>query len=293
MLIKLPPFYTGIEDEDRNRHLRKLVLAGFYFAVTFIFVSYVSHAWSAANAWKVGYRPSFSYDGMENLYATTGWTLAKVGFVYLAPPIWGLAIGLFGFLGYSFSNGKQIHLRTLFYWLGFNGYLLYFSYITTGLLSGGDWQSKFHTGFIGFYSWLEWSGTKCLSILAIQALISLPIGLVFSKGVLQLNHSRELASRTNGKQMAFIQWFLIPTVLGCVLTALTTFPMDINYQVVRMLCIFPLGLFTFLGISIYKAKHVSIVKGGLRKVGTFKLSVLILILLLLRFPLSLELNPLW
>lgn len=293
MLTKLPLFYTGIEDDDRKKHLIRLGLASVYFAVTFIFVSYLSHAWSTANAWKVGYAPYFSYDGMENLYSTSGWTLSKVAFVYLAPPLWGLTIGLMGFLGFSFTEGKHIHLRTLFYWLGFNGYLLYYSYIVNGLLSGGDFQSKFHTGFIGFYSWLEWSPTKCLGILAVQAIFSLPVPLVFSKGILQLNHSRELVARTNGKQMAFLHWFAIPAMVGCMLIALTTFPMDLKYQVVRMICIVPLGIMTLLGVSMYIAKHIRIVKGGLKPVGSVAFVMILCMLLLLRIPLSLQLQPLW
>ncbi|MCF8277903.1 MAG: hypothetical protein K9J17_14310 [Flavobacteriales bacterium] len=291
MLQNFPRFYTGVE--DREAHLLKLLYSATYFAFTFILVSYVSHAFSTANAWDVGYRPNFSYDGMDDLRGTTGWTPFRIGWVYLAPPIWGLAISIFALICFRFIDGRQAHLRTILFWLAVNGYLLYFSYIISGLLSGMDYGSPLFSGFVGFYSWLDWEKPKVIGVVIIQLIISIPFALLFSKGVLQLNYSRLLAAKNNGKPVIFLHVFIIPIAIGAVLIALSTFPMDLGLQVIRLLSFLPVVIVVFLGLGLHKAKHISIVKGGLRNVSIAGAIVLVSLLLLSRFGLQVSVQPFW
>ncbi len=283
--------FVGVE--DRNMHLRKIGYSAVYFAVTFILMNYTSHAWSTANAWNLGFRPTFSYDGMEVLAGQGGWNLNRIAWVYLAPPIWGLFISLFASVTFTSINGKHVHTRTLLFWLAINGYLLYFSYVITGLLSGQDYGSKLFTGFVAFYSWLLWSPGKIIGVLIVQAILSLTIPLAFSKGVLQLNYSRLSASRKHGKPIVFLNVFVFPVAVGCALVALTTFPMDLRYQFIRMLSMVLMAIVIGLGMVLYKAKHIQIVKGGLKPVPILGLIVLVVVLLCSRFGLSIEAQPLW
>ncbi len=59
----------------------------------------------------------------------------------------------------------------------------YLSYVATALLSGVNFSYKFFSGFAGFCAWLEWSNPKIVGLLVVQMIISLPIGLLFSKGL--------------------------------------------------------------------------------------------------------------
>ena len=283
--------FKGVE--DRNEHFRKIGYSAFYFAASFILLAYTSYAWSASNAWDIGLFPKFSYDGMDSLVGTSGWSINKIAWVYLAPPLWGLIISVFALIAFSAIEGRNVHIRTILFWLSVNGFLLYFSYVVMGIISGQDYGSKLFTGFVAFYSWMLWSKAKIYGILIFQLLLSMAYALLFSKGVLQLNYSRILASKSNGKPIVFFNVFVLPVSLGFVLIAIATFPMDFKYQLIRMGSLLPIGIVTVLGLSLHKAKHISIVKGGLKPVPFSGLIILVTLLLLSRFWLQLHVNPLW
>ena len=230
---------------------------------------------------------------MDNLVATTGWTLRKVAWVYLAPPIWGLIISILGLVGIYASDSRNTHLQTILFWISMNGFVLYLSYVVTGIMSGQNFSSKFFTGFAGVYGWLEWSDAKATAILCIQGLVSLGFALLLSKPILQLNFSRLLATRKMAKPMIFIHIVLFPFLIGCAFVILTTFPMDLHYQAVRLMCYPLVFLIALLGMNLYKAKHITIVKGGLKPFSAMTLSILLGLLLLSRFGLELKVDPLW
>ncbi len=291
MFYQFPKFYTGVE--NRDEHLRKIGYSTFYFAATFIFVHYLGHAISTANAWDLGHRPLFSYDRMDNLAGTTNWTVARIAWVYLAPPLWGLLLSILSLIAFRLTQGKQTHVKTLLFWLSINGFLMYFSYLVTGILSGQDYSSTMFTGFASYYGWLEWSSAKIYGILSIQMIVSLPFAILFSKGVLQLNYSRLLAAKNNGKTLIFLTVVILPFFIGSLLIAVTTFPMDMGYQAVRLLCFIPIFIVMFLGMGFHRAKHISIVKGGLRPVPLIGLILLIALLLASRFGLQVSVQPFW
>lgn len=281
------------EIEDSRIYSLKLANSAVYFSITFIIVAYTGHCWSASNAWDLGYHPTFSYEGMENLVDTKGWTAKRVAWVYLAPPMWGLLVAILSLVLYNFSDSRKVHLQTVLLWLSFNGFALYLSYVITGILSGQNYSSEFFTGFAGFYGWLEWSKAKSTAILCLQGIASLPFVLLYSKPVLQLNFSRLLATRKNGKSVIFIHVFVFPLLLGCLFVGVATFPMDINYQLTRMIsCLFILPIIG-LGMNLHKAKYITIVKGGLSPLPFIALFILIALLFASRLPLQSTLNPLW
>ena len=284
-------FFKGVE--DRNLHYRKILYSAVYFAVTFILMNYTAHAWSTSNAWDIGLYPEFSYDGMDSLAGTVGWSVNRIAWVYLAPPLWGLMVSFFATMAFTAIEGQNVHTRTWLFWLSVNGYLLYFSYIVMGIFSGQDYGSDMFEGFVAFYSWLLWSKGKIYGILIIQGIVSLAFPLLFCKGVLQLNYSRLLASKHNGKPIVFMNVFVLPVLIGFLLIALATFPMDLKYQVIRMGTLVPLGLIVLLGLGLHKAKHISIVKGGLKPVPHVGLIILMVLLFASRFILQVNVAPLW
>ena len=291
MLYQFPKFFTGVE--NREEHLQKIGYSAFYFAFTFILLNYISHAWSTANAWDFGYRPLFSYDRMDSLSGTINWTVNKVAWVYLTPPLFGLGISIVSVILFKTFEGQRTHLKTFLFWLGINGYLLYFSYLVTGILSGQDYSSTMFTGFASYYAWLQWESGKIYGILVFQIFVSLPFAVFFSKPILQLNYSRLLASKVNGKPLVFISVVVLPFLIGSSLIALTTFPLDARYQVVRLFCYIPIFIVMYLGVGFYRAKYISIVKGGLNPVPLIGLIVLIILLLASRVGLSTSMEPFW
>jgi hypothetical protein len=291
MLHKFPRFFTGIE--NREEHIRSLCVSGAYFAISFILLSYTGHAWSTANAWDYGHHPQFNYNGMEVLVGTRGWTPLRIAWVYVVPPLWGLFVSVFALMAFRLVEGTKTHLRTFLFWLSLNGYLLYLSFIVTGIMSGQDYGSKLFTGFVSYYSWVDFGRAEIFGLLTIQLVFSLSYALLLSRPVLQLNHSRLLAAKNNGKPVIFLNVVVVPYLIGIVLVALTTFPMDATYQVIRMFTFFPVLIVMFLGIGLHKAKYINITKGGLRTVSTVGVIILFALVLLSRFGLRIMVNPFW
>jgi len=263
-----------------------------YFAITFILLNYTSHFWSSINAWQIGFNPSFSYNGMDRILPSAGWSAKRIAFVYLAPPLWGLFSSAVGYIGFSKTSGLKTHLRTFFFWHSFNGFLLYFSYLITGILSGVDYASEFFTGFAGFYTWLEWPKSTILGIIVFQIITGLALSLIFPPLILKLNHSRKINSKRSGKWIVLVNVFLIPTLLGSMLVLLATYPMNLNYQLVRILSCLPI-----IGVCILAFKHVkysgmTFAKGGLSDKPYWQLAMVTLLLIATcRFLLSIPMTP--
>jgi hypothetical protein len=276
---------------NKNQVMRWLWSA-LYFALTFTILNYSSHFWSAFNSWQIGFSPSFSYNGMDRILFSTSWSAKRIAFVYLAPPLWGLFSSAVGFIGFTKTNGLRTHLRTFFFWLFFNGFLLYFSYLVTGLLSGVDYASDFFTGFPGFYTWLEWPKSTILGIIVFQIITGLAFSLAFPPLILKLNHSRKINSQRSGKWIVLMNVFLIPTLLGSILVLVATYPMNLNYQLVRILSCLPI-----IGVCILAFKHVeysrmTFAKGGLSDRPYWQLVIATLLLVVLcKFLFSIPISP--
>ncbi len=111
--------------------------------------------------------------------------------------------------------------------------------------------------------------------------------------MLKLNYSRLLAAKRNARPILFLNVVVLPVFFGSILVILTTFPLDIDYQSIRLVSILPILMSMFLGLGLYKAKHISLVKGGLNPVPKILLVVLIVGLLISRLGLMQRIEPLW
>jgi len=188
--ITTKDLFTGIVGPDSGS---KLLYSSIYFTLAYIAVTYTGHAWTTANAWSLGYDPLFSFDGMDTLRHTTGWTATKIAWVYLASPLWGLFISVLWLLIFHRVLPRYTHLRTLLLWLSIHGFLHYFSFILTGLFYGEDITSTFYTGFVAYYKWLHWDCTQINGTLVLLGLISLPYTFLYSKPIMRLSHSKRLS----------------------------------------------------------------------------------------------------
>ena len=263
-----------------------------YFSVTFIILNYSSHFWSSVNAWKIGFTPSFSYNGMDRILPSAGWSAKRIAFVYLAPPLWGLFSFAVGYIGFTKISGLKTHLRTFFFWFSFNGFLLYFSYLVTGILSGVDYASEFFTGFAGFYTWLEWSKSTIVGIIVFQIITGLTLSLVFPPLILKLNHSRKINSKRSGKWIILMNVFIIPMLFGCALVLASTYPMNLNYQLVRIISCLPISSVFILAHKHVKYSGMTFAKGGLSDKPYWHLALATLLLILLcKFLLSIPMTP--
>lgn len=151
--ITISSIFTDVE--DLPRHTLNIFYSAFYFALTFVFLTYLSYAVVAINASILGYAPYLTFNGVDNLAQTTGWSIKRIAFVYLSAPLSGLAISVLSYYWYVGTNHKKSHLQQLFFWLSLNGFVLFYSYLLTGLLSVGEYSSRYFTGFVAFLSWLE------------------------------------------------------------------------------------------------------------------------------------------
>jgi len=285
-------FFDSID--NRTEHFLKLLTSGFYFAVTFILLHYLGHAWSTSNAHNQGYAPFFSYAGIDSLLGTTGWTAKKIGIIYLMPPLVGLIAFTLGILGISFAKTKQLSFKTFMFWLSLNGLLMYVSYITTGLLSGLSFSSKYFTGFVGFYSWLFWKELTIYGVLILQLILCVPIIYYFGKLTMTLNYSSALLKRKNGKIIVWLNILVIPFLIGVFIIAAATFPMDLGFQAVRIFTFIPISLLIVVAMHLQEAKHIAIVKGGMKGMSMTLWTVVIIILIFIsRTFLSMSIGPLW
>ncbi|MFC2176504.1 hypothetical protein ACFLR1_06015 [Bacteroidota bacterium] len=226
-------------------------------------LNYLGHAISSFNAWRFEYDPFFSYEGMENIQDTTGWTKGRIGAVYLAPPLTGLFFSVVALALFYLSDNKKTHLRTFLFWMSLNGFMLYYSYIITGILSAGSGTSQFYTGFVGYHAWLYWDTKTSMLALALQALVSLPFALLFARPILELNFSGAILPKSKGKLNIFLNAAGIPFLMGCVLVLLLTFPMDMAYQSVRMVSYLPVFLLCVTAMTFWKSKSFAYLKAGL------------------------------
>jgi len=292
MFERFPDIYSDVDDRLELR--LKWLYSGFHFAISFILLNYTSHAWSTSHAWDYGYRPLFCYSGMDSLQHTVGWSVSRIAWVFLAPPIWGLATSALSLGAFHAVDSLRTHLRTFLFWLSLNGFLLFYSYLTTGLMSWANWTSKFFMGFVGFFAWLDWTKGTIIGVTAMFSILALAYSFVYSRPVMQLNYSRLLASRPNGKSIVFLNVVFIPFLIGCALVAIASFPMDLGYQAVRMVSYLPFFIFCLLGISFFQSKYITVVKGGLKHGGIWLwVALAITLVLVTRLVLSVKMGPLW
>jgi hypothetical protein len=280
--------------ENRKEHMLNLFTSSLYFAITFIALHYIGHAWSTSNAHLEGYTPLFSYNGMDSLLGTTGWSARKIGFIFLMPPLAGIIALIVGLISLRLARTKHVHFRTFMFWLSLNGLLMYASYVTTAYLSGLNFNSKFFTGFVSLYAWFFWKDITIYGLLLIQTLLCIPILLYFGRLILSLNYSNSLLKQKNGRIIIWTNVVVIPFVIGVLIVVAATIPMDLGYQLSRIATFFPMSVIMIAGMHLFSTKNIVVVKGGMNGVSVAVLiATTALLILLVRTVLSISTGPLW
>ncbi len=280
--------------ENRKEHLLNLFTSSLYFAITFIALHYIGHAWSTSNAHLEGYTPLFSYNGMDSLLGTTGWSARKIGFIFLMPPLTGIIALIVGLISLRLARIKHVHFRTFMFWLSLNGLLMYTSYVTTAYLSGINFNSKFFTGFVSLYAWFFWEDITIYGVLFAQTLVCIPILLYFGKLILSLNYSNSLLKQKNGRIIIWINVVVIPFAIGVVIVGAATIPMDFGYQLARIATFFPMSVIMVAGMHLFSTKNIVIIRGGMNGVSTaILITATVLLIVLTRTVLSMSTGPLW
>ena len=286
-----------MDSKQRNKRKVKFsvrfvnwLISGLYFAVTFVFFNYLGHLLTSVFAARFGYQVSFSYSGMDTLMHTTGWNVYRIAVVYVLPSVVCFFIGVVSYLLYRKTSTLKLHFRMFFVWLAFNGFTFYFSHILTGLFSGFEFNSKFFTAFVSLYAWLGWEGKKVISILVLQALFSAPFVYLLVRPFHELSYSNQLmVSRSAVKKWR--EFLFFPIGFGAVIITLATFPMDVDFSVIRILSALLLSLFMLLFMNFRASGSYKIVKGGFVKTPKLIIgSAIIALVLFCQFVLSVQLE---
>lgn len=260
--IKLSNVFTDVE--DLPRHLVNILYSAFYFALSFILLTYLSYAIVAINAKILGYSPYLTFNGVDNLAQTTGWSIKRIAFVYLSAPLSGLVISILSYYWYVGTDHKKSHLQQFFFWLSLNGFVLFYSYIITGLLSVGNYSSRYFTGFVAFFSWLEWSDAAIYGVQLAMLVLFVFYANRYAWPILKSSYSRQLLSRSNGRTLIFTNLVVLPFAFGSVMVFAATFPMDFMYQIVRLFSYAMVFLIMLWSVSNRTKQVGRIQKGGMR-----------------------------
>lgn len=251
------------EDDDYKFPLQYILWSAFYFALTYILISYSGYLVQSINASVLDYDVKFSYDGVAISGGTSPWTLKRISFVFLASPFLGM---LFSMIGFAFCNKlsrNKSHLRIFFFWLSINGFAFFYSYFFTGILAFGNYYTKYFTGFVAFLAWLYLSkGVITFILLTLTALFAI-YPVIFGWLTLSVSYSSLLQDRKGGRKIIFRNVIILPYLLGLILIIAATYPLDNVYHLVRWL-VYPI-IFAVIYLWFTKKKIAAaiVVKGGL------------------------------
>jgi len=266
--------------ENINQPGIKILWSGFYFALSYLLVSYSGYLVQALNASVIGYDVIFSYEGVSISGGTSPWTAKRIAFVFLAPPLHGMLISWIGFALCHTFTFKYSHLRIFFFWLSINGFALFYSYFFTGILAFGNFYTKYFTGFAAFFAWLYLGkGTITFLLLTFTALFTI-YPLLFGWLTLSFSHSSELMERKQGRKIIFLNVLVFPFITGIILVFITTYPLDKAFQVVRWL-VYPI-VFSIIYSWFLSIKHATAIvkKGGIENRSPWLLLLLMVIIIL-------------
>lgn len=271
--ITLSNIFTDVE--DLPKHFLNILYSAFYFALTFVLLTYLSYAFVAINAKILGYSPYLTLNGVDNLAQTFGWSIKRIAFVYLAAPFSGLAISILSYYLYIGTDHKKSHLQQFFFWLSLNGFVLFYSYLLTGLLSVGNYSSRYFTGFVAFFSWLEWGNVAIYGILILLLIVFVFYAHRYAWPILKSSYSTRLLKRTNGRTLVFFNLVVLPFLFGAVIVFAATFPMDFMYQIVRLFSYGIVFLIMMWSISDRNQKVGKIKKGGIKYLPPYLLLIFV------------------
>lgn len=273
---KFPDIFADVE--NKAEHLTKIMWSAFYFALSYILLSYLSYAVQALNASLLDYPVLFSFDGIKISEGISPWTLKRIAFVFLAPPLFGLFTSIAAAIAYNNTSFNYSHLKLFFYWLCINGFALFYSYFFTGILSFGTYNSKYFTGFAAFFAWLHLDGGTVAALLIGLATLTAFYALTFGRKTLSQSYSGNLLEHEHGRTVIFINVVVLPFTIGTAFLLAATYPLDFNYQIVRLFCYPIIFAMTFLWLQMNRHAPCVIKKGGIEHRAFYLLLLLCLAL---------------
>lgn len=276
---QFPGIFADVE--NKKEHLVKILWSAIYFAFSYILLSYLSYAVQAANAALLDYDVVFSYNGIKISGGSSPWTLKRIAFVFLAPPLFGLFTSIAAAVAYNNTTFTYSHLKLFFYWLCINGFALFYSYFFTGIITFGDYNSKYFTGFAAFFSWLHLEKSSVTVLLLVFAVLFGLYSLTFGRKTLSQSYSTELLEREHGRSIIFINVLVLPFIIGTALILAATYPMDFNYQIIRLFC-YPI-IFAMIFIWLQANRHTACIikKRGIKHYPSVWLLVSTAVLILI------------
>jgi hypothetical protein len=257
--------FPGIFADVENiaEHVTKIMWSAFYFALSYILLSYLSYAVQALNASLLDYPVSFSFDGIKILEGSSPWTLKRIAFIFLAPPLFGLFTSIAATIAYTNTTFTYSHLKLIFYWLCINGFALFYSYFFTGIITFGDYNSKYFTGFAAYFAWLHLEKSTVTGLLFVFAILFSFYALTFGRKTLSQSYSTELLEKEHGRSVIFINVLVLPFIIGTALILAATYPMDFNYQIIRLFCYPIIFAMVFIWLQVNRHAACIIKKGGI------------------------------
>ena len=249
--------------DNPSEHLVKILYSSFYFAFTSILLTYLGYLALALNAAYLGYEPSLSFDGVEGLTDTRGWSVKRIAFVYLAPPLIGLLASIFGHYKYSVTDHKKSHWQNFYFWLSVNGFVLFYSYLASGLIAVGNFNSKYFVGFVSFFSWLKWDNKLITAVLLLLCLAFAFYARRYGWPVTKSFYSRKLLKKRVGRNIMFVNIVVLPWLIGTLLVSAATFPMDLLFFAIRTCCYVVVFLMILWRINNKRKKVGKIIRGGM------------------------------
>lgn len=276
--IRLVDIFADVDEP--SKHIVRMFYSALYFAITFIFLNYIGYAIQALCAWYLGYTPYFSYEGVDpSLKDEAGWSTKRIIFVFLSGPLFAFVLSFISFYWYRGIDHKRSHLRQLYFWLSLNSFVYFYSFIITGLMAVGDFESfYFFRGFVAVFSWFEWKDAVVYGVLIAMAILFVFYARRYSKPILKTSYSTKLLKRTNGRAIVFLNSLVVPYLLGVIIIFIVTQSYDLVLFAVRICCYLIVFLIMFWGIINRRKKIGKVKKGGLTYISPlwFILSLAIL-----------------
>mgnify|MGYP000029434368 CR=1 FL=1 len=286
-------FTEDLENGRNSLNLSNKVLgAGIYFTLFWIIVNYAMYGLSATLAWKLGYTPWFSIDGLSSLAGTEGWRARYIAIVFALPPSMAMVLSIASRIAFNWVSPFRTHIRTGLFWFSIATFVFHYGHILSGLGYLASEIPKLFTGYVALYTWMRLEPETITIILVLQAIFSISWILVYVPLIFRLGYSRKLLRSNSTKMKVFWPTFFWPCAVAFMLSAVATLPLNF-YQFLTqwVVCLIVVGV-SFAGFHMFNAPNTQVVKGGLaNRSNAYYFLLVVLIIAVARLLLSKPVFP--
>lgn len=217
--------------------LFRMINSGVCFSIAYIILTYLHWVVMALVGNVFKFDAFVYYFGIKFILVNEIWTRFKVTFIYSSAPLFLLVAGLFGLYFYSRLKKFPTLLNVLFLWFFVIGSGMFCAQGVISCLGAGEYNSPYYQGFTVVYAWwrIPEAGVYLLSIPFSVLLIyfSANYGRLF----LIFAYSYTKVNKLNRRRKYFIEVAMVPYLIGCLITSVVTFPMNIFVHAVYLLTI--------------------------------------------------------